>query len=221
MERCSKPRLHGEIRKALLVNFIRTWYYDDFIVICRKADEEKAASDFEILGCHFCVHSQVYSLYFPDVWGIRNPHSAGLSTPSVFDLSTRVATQISSQQVPRIHCIWSNHCFCPSTIPECQFPAAFANISEGSGSFCLQWSWVLAASRGAQHKVEGSCLPPHFRSILYSWGDTDEVLHLFSFPCLHFVFAVWGFDYVWFHIPYISIYDYKMHIHFAVSSTPV
>ena len=54
-----------------------------------------------------------------------------------------------------------------------------------------------------QHKVEGSCLPPHFRSILYSWGDTDEVLHLFSFPCLHFVFAVWGFDYVWFHIPYM------------------
>ena len=36
-------------------------------------DEENTASDFDILGCHSCVHCQVCSFYLPTVWGIRNP----------------------------------------------------------------------------------------------------------------------------------------------------
>ena len=132
--------------QRVLAGAIWTWYYDDFTVICRKADEENTASDFNILGCHSCVHCQVCSFTFPLCEGSAIRRLSTLSL-SVFDLSARVATQISSG--PRIHCIRSNHCFCPSTIPECHFPAAFANISEASGSFCLQWYWVLAASRGA------------------------------------------------------------------------
>ena len=71
---CSKPRLHGEIRKALLLNFIWTWYYDDFTVLCRKADEENTASDFDILGCHLFALSSVLPL-FPRC--VRDPQSAG------------------------------------------------------------------------------------------------------------------------------------------------
>ena len=69
-----------------------------------------------------CALSSVLLLF--SQWA-RDWESAGLSTLSVFDFSTRVATQISSHQVTRIHCIRSNHCFFCCSFPEVQFPAAF------------------------------------------------------------------------------------------------
>ena len=104
---------------VLVVKTLTSYGLLTMMTSSRLAAKESRAWVF--LGCKPCALSSV-PLLVPQ-WG--DWESASLSTLSLFDFSTRVATQISSHQVPRIHCIRSNHCFFCGSFPEVQFPAAF------------------------------------------------------------------------------------------------
>ena len=85
--------------ETLLVNFIWTSYYDEFHrdLPQRRGREHRVST--ENLGAS-CVHCQVYSFYFPNVRGIRNPqHKSGntdITSPSTGDTLHKVKSLLLS-----------------------------------------------------------------------------------------------------------------------------
>ena len=138
-----------------LVNFIWTLYYDDFIVIWRKGDRENASvlktwvPVVCIVKCTafiypMCEGSAICRFFYPlCVW----PQHKSCNT------------YIASREPGIIHCIRS--------VPFRKFKSLqlFPNISEASGSFCLQWYYVLAPSRRGSIKSWHPACPQGYVSL--------------------------------------------------------
>ena len=178
MERCSKPRFGCKN-----FNLIWTSHYDDFIATCCKGVSCVSLSRVQAVCIVRCTP---FSSPMARDW-----ESASLSTLSVFDLSTKPATQISLHHVlgdtsHKVKSLLLSFCYSGISNP-CDFPQTSRKLRDPFVCNGTRF-WPQVVATGNIKSWHRAC-PQGLCIILHSRGHSDQVLDVFSFACIPYPYT--------------------------------